>query len=95
MNANDRDELTKLNTEVAYIKNDISSIRCNQEKTSEKVDKLLFHVVGDSSTHTKGIVETSRGIEIRLSRLERVYLAFGFLAGVGMMFRDKIVSLFV
>ena len=95
MNANDREELVKLNTEVSYIKKDINTIKANQENANEKVDKLLFHVVGESSTHTKGIVETSRGIEVRLSRLERVYLALGFTLGLVMMFRDKILSLFI
>ena len=102
MNANDREELIKLNTEVSYIKEDVNeikvgqeSIKSKQDETGKKFDTLMFHLVGDPATKTKGLIETSRGTEIRLSRLERVYLFAGLILGVIMMFRDKIVSLFI
>jgi len=102
MNQQDRDEFIELRAEVTHIKDEITEIKEGQddikerqEETGKKFDTLMFHLVGDPNTKTAGLVESSRGVEVRLSRLERIYLVAGFVMGIIMMFRDKIVRLFI
>ena len=95
MNQTDREEITELKVEVSHIKDDVNEIKKNQEETGKKFDKLLFHLIGDVETKTKGIIEGYHGIETRLSRLEKIYLTAGLFLGVIMMFRDKLIDFFI
>lgn len=102
MNQQDRDTFIELRAEVMHIKDEVGEIKESQdaikekqEETGKKFDNLMFYLVGDPNTKTAGLVETSRGVEVRLSRLERIYLTVGFIMGILMMFRDKIIRIFI
>ena len=93
MNAKDREEFTELKGEVSHIKEDVNEIKSNQQETSKKFDKLLFHLIGDPDVKQKGLIENYHGVETRLSRLEKIYLFIGLVLGVIMMLKDKIIDL--
>ena len=82
MNQDDRDRFIKLETEVDHIKEDTKAIKENSYNLNKKFDKIVFHLFGDEDAHTKGTIEKQDGYDVRLSRLEKVYLfvgvAFGF-----------------
>lgn len=95
MNAQDREEFIELKGEVSHIKSDLNEIKSNQEQTGKKFDKLLFHLIGDPEVKQKGLIENYHGVETRLSRLEKIYLFIGLVLGVLMMFKDKIIKVFI
>ena len=101
MNAQEKKELTQLTVKVGVIEERQlqhakvqTEIQESQDSTHKKVDNLLFHLIGDPKTKTKGWIEKQEIQETRLSRLEKVYLVVGLIFGLIFMLKDHIIELF-
>ena len=94
MNQDDRDRFIKLETKVEIIEEDTNAIKESSVSIEKKFDKVIFHLFGDEDAHTKGMIEKQESYEVRLSKLEKVYLFVGLPLGIVMMFRDKIIGIF-
>jgi len=101
MNSTERNKLDELAIKVGKIETvqehqgeSINTLQEGQHEQHEKLDRILHHIVGDPETKTKGAVEKLERHEIRLTRLERIYLAAAFLLSVIAFFKNEIFKAF-
>lgn len=73
----------KESTEFEIMKADVKAIKENSERLNKEFDKLMFHLVGDKTTDTNGIIQDFRNIKIRLSRVEKFYIVIAGIVGFG------------
>ena len=73
----------KESTEFEIMKADLKAIKENSERLNKEFDKLMFHLVGDKTTDTNGIIQDFRNIKIRLSRVEKFYIVIAGIVGFG------------
>lgn len=73
----------KDSTEFEIMKADVKAIKENSERLNKEFDKLMFHLVGDKTTDTNGIIQDFRNIKIRLSRVEKFYIVIAGIVGFG------------
>ena len=73
----------KESTEFEIMKADVKAIKENSELLNKEFDKLMFHLVGDKTTDTNGIIQDFRNIKIRLSRVEKFYIVIAGIVGFG------------
>ena len=71
----------KESTEFEIMKADVKAIKENSERLNKEFDKLMFHLVGDKTTDTNGIIQDFRNIKIRLSRVEKFYIVIAGIVG--------------
>lgn len=71
----------KESTEFEIMKADVKAIKENSERLNKEFDKLMFHLVGDKTTDTNGIIQDFRNIKIRLSRVEKFYIVIAGIIG--------------
>lgn len=75
MTQQDRDEFN-------LMKADVKAIKDNSERLNKEFDKLMFHLVGDKTTDTNGMIQDFRNVKIRLSRVEKFYIVVAGILGV-------------
>jgi len=81
MTQQDRDEFILLKSDVEHIKADVIETKKNSERLNKEFDKLMFHLMGDKITNTKGIIEDFRSVKLRLSRVEKFYVVVAGIVG--------------
>ena len=81
MTQQDRDEFISLRTDVEHIKVTVEKAEENSERLNKEFDKLMFHLVGDRNTDTKGMIQDFRDIKFRLSRVEKFYIVIAGIIG--------------
>jgi len=86
MTTQDREEFVVLRNDVDHIKSDVKEIKDNSKKLNDDFQKLTFHLIGDSSTRTKGWIERVSRFDVRLTRLEKAYAIGAGLASAIMMY---------
>ena len=81
MTQQDREEFILLKSDVEHIKADVIETKKNSERLNKEFDKLMFHLMGDNTTNTKGIIEDFRSVKLRLSRVEKFYVVVAGVLG--------------
>jgi len=71
MTDKDREDFILLKKDVEYIKVDVKETKENIDRLSKEFDKLMFHLMGDKSTNTKGWIEKLTKFDFRLTIVER------------------------
>ena len=101
MNERDREDfvLMKVNIEtqgkdIEKQGKNIEDIKENQEVSKEKLDKLLFHLVGDKDTNTKGWIQKLTRFDYRLTMMERAVIIFVGLASSTAMYLIFVKNIF-
>lgn len=74
MNEQDRAEFDELRKKVDKIDE-------NVKEFNEKMNQLTFHLIGDSTTGTEGIIQEFRKVKMRLTRVEKFYLVVAGIVG--------------
>ena len=81
MTQEDRNNFISLQAKVETIERDIKETKENSQNLNNEFGKLMFHLVGDKTTNTKGIIEDFRAVKVRLSRVEKFYVAVAGVVG--------------
>jgi hypothetical protein len=81
MTQQDREEFTSLKIDVENIKINVNETKQNSERLNKEFDKLMFHLVGDKETNTKGLIEDFRTVKLRLNRVEKFYVVVAGIIG--------------
>jgi hypothetical protein len=79
MTTEDRDKFIILQNDMEYTKSKVDKIAKDSEKLNKDFDKLMYHLLGDKDTNTKGWIEKMLGLDVRLTRLERILLTVSFI----------------
>lgn len=91
MTAQDREDFVLMKSDIEHTKETVEKIEVKQEKFNKDFDKLMFHLVGDKDTNTKGWIERLSKFDFRLTLIERAY-AIGVGLTVALFFlKDKIL----
>ena len=90
MNEKDREDFIIMKSDIEHTKQSIEKIELNSERLNKEFDKLMFHLVGDKDTNTKGWIEKLTRFDTRLSLLEKAYAIGAGLITALILFKDKI-----
>lgn len=79
MTADERDRLTRLESVVKHIKNDVQQL----EEIRNSLSKIERHLFNDTDTGELGIVQVTKRNAVKLSNMEKRYaIAMGVVSGL-------------
>jgi len=91
MNEKDREDFVLMKADVQHTKQDVEEIKDNSVRLNKEFDKLMFHLVGDKDTETKGWISKLTRFDFRLTILERAYaIGIGLITAL-ILLKDKIM----
>ena len=73
MNEKDREDFIIMKSDIQHTKESLEKIEVNSDRLNKEFNKLMFHLVGDKDTNTKGWIEKITKFDVRLSALEKAY----------------------
>lgn len=97
MNDKDREDFVIMKYDIEQTKVDVKAIKQNSERLNKEFDKLMFHLVGDKSTETKGWIQKLTRFDYRLTIVERtIVIGSGVFSTAAMylIFFKNIFSIF-
>ena len=80
MTQQDRDDFVTMKIDIKHTKEDVKEIKANSVKLNKDFDSLMFHLVGDKNTGTKGWIQKFETFTPRLNLLEKTVVIISGIA---------------
>ena len=95
MNDKDREDFVIMKYDIEKTKKDVEVIKKNSAYFNKELDKLMFHLIGDKSTKTKGWIQKVTRFDYRLTIMERSIAIGSGLAAAIIMYIAFINNIFL
>ena len=94
MNEKDREDFVMMKADIKHTKEDIEEIKQNSERVSKEVDKIVFHLIGDPTTETKGWISKLTRFDYRLTVVEKTIAIGSGLFAASLMYLVFVEKIF-